>query len=109
MRRMSGLAKNRHLDRTIAILPDDLDLTDCPIWVVGALEYRDGDADIGEIVGNIPGAEFRIEPGAVPAMEGVVDVNVPARQFRLQPACLIGGLDLGDGSDRNILDDEMRR
>src|SRR5579871_4568137 len=100
MRRMSGALNEGHLDRTIAFLLRDFDLPDRPILIQLALDERDRNADIGEILRNIPGAEFRIEPGAVPAVEGIVDVLVPARELRSQLRILVGGLDLGDGSDR---------
>ena len=51
----------------------------------------------------------RIEPGAVPALEGVVDVGVPARQPRAQIAGLVGLLRFGDRGDAGILGEEMRR
>src|SRR5438309_9508558 len=43
------------------------------------LQDRRGHADVGQKFRNIPVAELWIEPGAVPAVEGVVDVLVPAR------------------------------
>ena len=90
MRRMSGPRDHRHIDRTIALFLRDLDLADGAILVVGALQDRDRNADIGEVFRDIPVAEFGVEPGAVPAIEGVVDVVVPARQLRLQVRGLIG-------------------
>ena len=84
MRRMAGAGHHGHIDRTIALFLRDLDLADRAILIVGALHDRDGHADIGEIFGNIPVAELRIEPGAVPAIEGVVDIVVPARELRLR-------------------------
>src|SRR5215469_16023524 len=56
MRRMSGPGNNRHFHRAIAFLLRDLDLADRPILVVGALDEGDGNADIGEIVRDIPAA-----------------------------------------------------
>ena len=79
-------AMHRHIDRAIALLLRDLDLPHGAVLVVRALHDRDRHADIGEIFGDIPVAEFRIEPGAVPAIERVVDVLVPARELRLQVA-----------------------
>src|ERR1700726_1673917 len=81
MRRMSSPWKDRHVDRTVALFPCDLDLADGPILIVGALQDRDRYADIGEILGNIPVAKPGVEPGAIPPVEGVVDIAVPARQF----------------------------
>src|SRR5579871_6359319 len=80
MRRMPGAFNDRHIDRTVTLLLGDLDLPYCPILVVGALDDRNRHADVGKIIRDIPGAEFRIEPGAVPAVEGVVDILVPARE-----------------------------
>src|SRR5882672_7783891 len=66
--RMSGARNHRHLDRTIAFFLRDLDLADCPIFVVGALQDRNRDAYVGETFRNIPAAKFWIEPRAVPAV-----------------------------------------
>jgi len=108
MRRMSGALNEGHLHRAIALFLRNLDLADGPILVVFALNERDWDADIGEIVGNIPGAEFWIEPGAVPAIEGVVDVRMPAREPLAEAGIFISLLDFGDRGDRDVLDYEMR-
>src|SRR5882724_4167828 len=54
MRRMPGVGKDRHVDRTITLLLRDLDLADGPVLIVRALDNRNRYADIGEIVGNIP-------------------------------------------------------
>ena len=78
------LRDHRHIDRAIALFLGDLDLPHCAVLVVRTLQDRNRHADIGEVFRDIPVAEFRIEPGAVPAVEGVVDVLVPAREFRLQ-------------------------
>src|SRR6266436_7952234 len=78
MRLVSRPRDQGHIDRTIALFPRELDLARGPILVIHTLQDRDRHADIGEEFGNIPGAEFRIEPGAVPAIEGVVDILVPA-------------------------------
>src|SRR6478735_12385612 len=61
MRRVSGPLEQGHIDWTIALLLRDLDLPEGPILVVGALDDRDGNADIGEVFRDIPVAEFRIE------------------------------------------------
>src|SRR5258708_5916749 len=66
MRRMSGPGKDRHVDRTIALLLGDFDLTDCPILVVCPLQDRHRHADIGEVFRDIPVAKFRVEPVAIP-------------------------------------------
>src|SRR5215475_5261314 len=99
MRRMSGSFDDRHIDRTVALLLRNLDLSDRPILVIGALDHRDRYADIGKIVRDIPGTEFRIEPGAIPAVEGIVDILVPARQLSTQTGRLVRRLDFGDGGD----------
>src|SRR5260370_15191970 len=96
MRRMSGRWNDGHIDRTIALLLRDFDLADCPILVVRPLQDRNWYADIGEIFRNIPVAEFRVEPGAIPAVKGVVDIAVPAPQFCLEVGGLVGLFDLGD-------------
>src|SRR5438105_2609943 len=98
-----------HIDGTIAFLPCNLDLADRSILVIRTLQDSDGDTDVGEVFRNIPAAEFRVEPGAIPAIEGVVDIAVPARQLRFELRCLIGRFDGGNRGDRNIFHDEMRR
>ncbi len=90
MRLMSGTRNDRHIDRTIALFLCDLDLAHCPILVVGALQDRDRHPDISEIFRDIPVAKFRVEPGGVPAVEGVVDIAVPAREFGAQARGLVG-------------------
>src|SRR6185437_16606237 len=109
MRRMSSTGKDRHFYRAIAFLLRDLDLADRPILVVGALDDGDGDADIGEVVRDVPGAEFWIEPGAAPTIKGVVDILVPARELLAQIGGLKGGRGLGDRLQSHVFDDEMRR
>src|SRR2546421_9260284 len=96
MRRVSRARDDRHVERTIALFFGNLDLTDCPILVVGALHDCDRYADIGEVFGNIPGSKFRIEPSVVPAVKGVVDVAMPARKLRLQAGGVKALLDLLD-------------
>ena len=109
MRLMSRPRDDSHIDRTVALFLRDLDLPHGPILVVHTLQDRDRYADIGEVLGNIPVAEFWIEPGVVPPIEGVVDIPVPARKLSLQVRGLVGSPDLGNRGDGNILDDEMRR
>src|SRR5689334_24444521 len=108
MRLMSRSRNHSHIDRTIALFLRDLDLPHRAVLVVHTLQDRHRYADIGEVFGNIPTTETRIEPGAVPAMEGVVDILVPARKLFLQVRGLVGISDLGNRGHRNILDDEMR-
>src|SRR3974390_108410 len=81
---MSRAGNDRHVDGTVALLLRDLDLAPRAILIVRALDDRDRHADEGEIFGDIPGAEFRVEPGAVPAVEGAVRVLVPARELCLE-------------------------
>src|SRR4051812_619689 len=109
MRRMRRARHDFQIDRAIAFLLRDLGLTQRPVLVVHALKDQDGNADISEIFRDIPVAEFRIEPGGVPAVEGVVDVLVPARELCLQVGGLKGGLDVCNRLHRDVLDDEMRR
>src|SRR5207247_11097241 len=90
MRLMSRSRNDSHIDRAVALLLRDLDLAHCPILVVNTLQDRHRYADIGEVFGNIPVAEIWIEPGAVTAIEGVVDIPVPARQLSLLFHGLVG-------------------
>src|SRR3982074_2292787 len=77
MRRMSGAGDDRHIDRAVAFVLSDFDPADGPVPIVGALQDRNRHPDVGEVFRNIPVAEFRVEPGVVPAIEGVVDVAMP--------------------------------
>src|ERR1700726_3691180 len=106
---MSGPWKDRHIDRTIALFPGDLYLANSPILVAGALQDGNRDPYVGETAGDVPAAKFRVEPGAVPAVEGVVDIAVPALEFGAEVRGLVGLLDRGDRPHRNILHDKMRR
>src|SRR6266436_3183530 len=58
MRRMPGVREFSYFDRTIALFPGNLDLADGPIFIIHALQDRHGNADIGEVFGNIPVTEF---------------------------------------------------
>src|SRR5665213_4582350 len=91
MRLMTSPWQHRHIDRTIALLAGDLDLANCPILVVGALNDGDRDPDISKIFRNIPCAKLGVEPGAVPAVKGVVDIAVPPRKPGPEVGALIGG------------------
>src|SRR5450631_3958120 len=109
LRRMLGAGQQRHFDRAIAFLAGDLDLLDRAVLIVLPLYDQDRHADIGEEFGDIPFAEFGIEPGAVPTLEGVVDLRVPARKLRAKVAGLVGLARLDDGGNAGILGEEMRR
>src|SRR5579859_6195348 len=106
---MSGAGNDRHIDRTITLLLSNFDLANGPILVVGALYDRHRYADIGEVFRDVPLAKRRIEPSAIPTIEGVVDIAMPARQFGPEIGGLINRFDGGDRGHRNIFDDEMRR
>src|SRR5262249_51486235 len=93
---MSRAGNDRDVDGTVALVLGDLDLAHGAILIVRALDDCDGHADEGEIFGDIPVAEFRIEPGAVPAVEGAVRVLVPARELGLEVGGLVGRLDFCD-------------
>ena len=108
MRGVAGIGNQHDIDRAVAFLLRDLDLPHGAVLIRRTLHDRNRDADVGKVLGNIPIAEFRIEPGVVPAIEGVVGILVPARQFLFQVRGLIGRLNFGNGSYRDILDDEMR-
>src|SRR5216684_4582937 len=109
MRRMSGTGNHRHFDRTIAFFLRDLDLTDGPVLIVGALQDRERYPDVGEILRNIPATKPVVEPRVIPTVEGVVDIAVPALQLLLEAAGLIGLLGLCDRRQPDIFDDEMWR
>src|SRR4051812_44823713 len=72
MRLVSGARDHGYVDRAVAFILRDLDLAHGAILVIRALQDRHGHADIGEVFRNIPVAECWIEPGVVPAIEGVV-------------------------------------
>src|SRR5262252_7739592 len=77
---VAGARDHRDLDRAIAFVLRNLDLADRAVLIVLTLHDLDRHPEIGERVGDVPGAECRIEPGVVPSMEGDVHVLVPARQ-----------------------------
>src|ERR1700733_3241611 len=106
MRRMSDGRNHRHVDRTIALLLRDLDLSNGSILVIGALQDCDRHAYVGEVLRNIPAAKPGVEPGLAPAVEGVVDIAVPALELRLEAAGLVGLPGVRDRPDPDILDDE---
>src|SRR5689334_17053868 len=89
VRRMPDARQDGHIHGAVAFVLRELDLAQGAVLIGRALDYRNGHADIGEIVGNIPAAEFCVEPRTVPAMEGVVDILVPAREFGAEVRGLI--------------------
>src|SRR5437667_904013 len=109
MRLVSRPRDFSHIDGTVALLPSNLDLADRSILIIRTLQDGDGNADVVEVFGYLPAAEFLVEPSVIPAIEGIVDIAVPARQLRLELRCLIGRFDRGNRGDRNIFHDEMRR
>ncbi len=78
------------------------------VRVVGALQAQDRHADAGQEFGDVEGAEARVQPGAVPAVERRIDVAVVAGEALAQVAFLIGLFDLPDGSDVEVFHEEMR-
>jgi len=68
---------------------DGIELRHGAVLVVVALdgEYRADDA--GQVLLDVPGAEFRVQPDVVPAAEGVGGIDVMARKLALQ----VGGLE----------------
>src|SRR5258705_1650700 len=109
MRRMSGTGNHHHFDRTIAFFLRDLDLTDGPVLIVGALQGRERYPDVGEILRNIPATKPVVEPRVIPTVEGVVDIAVPALQLLPEASGLIGLPGLRDRRQPDIFHDEMRR
>src|SRR6187431_392822 len=106
---MARAREQYHLDRAIAFLLSNLDLLHGAILVVLALHDQHRHADIGEELGDVPFAELRVEPGAVPALERIVDIVMPAREPHAQIACFVGFPGFDDRGDTWILGEEMRR
>src|SRR5271154_5259899 len=106
---MSRTRYHRHIDRAITLLLRNLDLTDCPILIVFAMQNCDGHANVGEIVADVPSTKVGIKPGVIPTIECVVDVLMPARELGPQVRRFIGLSDPGDRGNGYLLDDEMRR
>src|SRR3954466_8614637 len=69
VRRMPGTGDDRDVDRTIAFFAGNFDLANRPIVIVGALHDGYRHADRGEVLRNVPVAEFWVEPRAVPSVE----------------------------------------
>src|ERR1700740_2955337 len=106
---MSSPVEDSHVDGTVALFLRDLDLSNSSILVVLTLNDSTRHADIGEVFGDVPVAKLLVEPGAIPPVKSVVDVFVPARELVAEVGIFVGDLDLGDRSDRDVLDDEVRR
>ena len=109
MRRMAHARQQRDLDRAVAFALRRLDLPDGAVLIVRALHDQDRHADIGQLGGDVPFAEIGIEPGVVPAAEGVVDVGVPARELRAQVGRRIDVPRARDLGDAHVFGEEMRR
>src|SRR5580658_1026188 len=74
MRRMLASLQDFDIDRRIDEVLDLLVLSERPVRVVITLNGEDRNAPIVDRLGDVPGLEAGIEPGAVPAAERVVDV-----------------------------------
>src|SRR5205085_8272901 len=66
-----------------------VDLLFRAVFVLLALHHENGRADAGQRVLDVPLAELRIEPRAVPAPESRVHVLVPAGEALAQPAAQV--------------------
>jgi hypothetical protein len=85
----------------------DLKLRLRAVGVVGALQAEGRDTDDRQETGDVEVAEARVEPGAVPAMEGVVGVAVIAREAGAEVAGFVRVLDLADAGDVEVFDEEV--
>src|ERR1700760_4517071 len=107
MRLMPGAGYHRHIDRAVAFLFGNLDLTNCPILVGFALQNCDRNTNVSEIVADVPSTKVGVEPGVIPAVKGVVGIVMPARKFGSQVGRFVAPSDLGDRGNRDVLDDKM--
>src|SRR5581483_5833011 len=109
MRRVSRAFNDCDVHRAVTLGFGNLDLPQGAVLILRALHDLHGNTDVGQVFGDVPVAELRIEPGAVPGVERVVDVVVPACELFLQPAGFVFALDAFDRGYGDILDDEVRR
>src|ERR1700691_6787854 len=77
MRGVLDAGKHRRLERTEAVLLGGLDLPERAVLIAVALDDQDRHADVAERFGDVPVAEFRIEPWLAPRAERAVHVGVP--------------------------------
>src|SRR5437868_963849 len=88
---------------------DRLHLRRGAVLVGEPLDDEDRGGDAGELIGEVPLPELRIEPGAVPAVEGCVHVLVVLRKPLAQAALLVGLLGAGDAREAHLLAEDMGR
>src|SRR5260221_7337934 len=106
---MLAVLQQQRLDRPGNLLPDRVELCRCAVLVVLALDDQDRTRDGGQVILDVPRAEFGVEPDVVPAAEGAVDVAVVAPEAGAQIARPVGLPGRRDAGDRDILDEDMRR
>ncbi len=88
---------------------DGADLLQCSILIVHALDEQRGDAPAADGVLDIPCLEAGIEPGAVPAAKGAVDMGVIFGELRPQVARLIGAPRLRDRGEAHLFGEHVGR
>src|SRR3546814_13529708 len=79
------------------------------VFVVYALHGQDRAANTGDQWSDVPVAERRIQPGTIPGPEGRVRVIVVAAQTIAHIGGLVQVTDPGNGLDRVVLYENMRR
>ena len=107
MRGVAGAFDQAGFDGCGDVRPHDAELFVGSVGVVGALQAEGRDADRWQEIGYVEVTETRVEPGAVPAVEGDVGVAVIAGEARAEVAGFVGVLDLADAGDVEVFDEEM--
>src|SRR6185312_16883889 len=102
---MTRARQHRHFDRAITFFARDLDLLHGSVLIVLTLHDQDWHADVSESLGDVPLAEIRIEPGAVPTLERAIDVGMPARQPCAQVAGFISPSGVFDCGNAFVFDE----
>ena len=82
MRRMLHARQQCDVNRTVAFLLGNLDLTYRTVLILRTLHDQHRHSDIGEHIGNVEATEIRVEPGIVPAPKGRIDVGMVASEAR---------------------------
>ena len=81
VRGMPRFRQQGDLDRAVALLLRHLDLPQRAVLVVFPLHDQDRNANVSELVAQLPFAEFGIEPGPAPGVERIIGIGVPAREL----------------------------
>src|SRR5579884_4137791 len=106
---VANARQNGSLNRAKTFPPRHLELLERAVLILIALHDQDRHTDIGELFGDVPLAEFRIEPRFTPRAEGAIDVHMPAAEFGAKASGRKRVASTPDFFDPHVLGKEMRR